>query len=93
MPHPADMKRSNTNQYKQVEPEYVGVDGAEQMTGVSRWTWRRWAYDGHIASVKLSRRLLIPVAEIRRVLAEGYRPANDNPSPRACSTVANTDPR
>ena len=58
-----------------VEPEYVGVEQAEIMTGVSRWTWRRWAYDGRIASVKLSKRLLIPVSEIRRLLAEGYRPA------------------
>jgi hypothetical protein len=60
---------------KRVEPEYVGVDEAEIMTGRSRWSWRKDAYAGRIASVKVGRRLLIPVSEIRRVLAEGLRPA------------------
>jgi hypothetical protein len=58
-----------------IEPEYLGVTDAEIMTGRSRWTWRRDCYTGRIASVKLRGRLLIPISEIRRVLAEGYRPA------------------
>jgi hypothetical protein len=57
-----------------VEPEYVSVQGAETMTGRSRWSWRRDAYDGKIASVKLGAKLLIPIAEIRRVIAENTRP-------------------
>lgn len=57
-----------------VEPEYVSVQGAETMTGRSRWSWRRDAYDGKIASVKLGAKLLIPITEIRRVLAENTRP-------------------
>lgn len=61
-----------------VEPEYMSVQGAETMTGRSRWSWRRDAYDGKIASVKLGARLLIPVAEIRRVIAENTRPRLDN---------------
>ncbi len=72
------MKRTNLNSSKQIEPEFVGVDEAEVISGVSRWTWRRYAYDGKIASVKLGRRLLIPLAEIRRVMAEGYRPATES---------------
>jgi|HubBroStandDraft_6_1064221.scaffolds.fasta_scaffold3470922_2 hypothetical protein len=60
---------------KQIEPKYLGVEGAEQRSGLSRWTWRRLAYDGRIASSKVGKRLLIPVDEIDRVLAEGYRPA------------------
>jgi hypothetical protein len=60
---------------KAVEPEYVTVDDAEVMTGISAWTWRKRAYAGRIASVKDTRRLLIPVSKIRRVMAEGYRPA------------------
>jgi excisionase family DNA binding protein len=60
---------------KTVEPKYLGVDGAEARSGVSRWTWRRMAYDGRIASSKVGKRLLIPTAEVDRVLAEGYRPA------------------
>ncbi len=57
-----------------VEAEYVSVQGAETMTGRSRWSWRRDAYEGKIASVKLGAKLLIPVSEIRRVIAENTRP-------------------
>jgi hypothetical protein len=57
-----------------VEPELVSVQGAEVMTGRSRWSWRRDAYEGKIASVKLGAKLLIPIAEVRRVIAENTRP-------------------
>jgi hypothetical protein len=63
---------------KEVKREYLGVDQAELMSGVSRWTWRRWAYSNKIASVKAGRRLLIPMAEFDRVMSEGYRPAIEN---------------
>ena len=53
----------------------LGVAEAEALTGVSRWTWRRWAYEGKVASVKLGKRLLIPSAEIARLVAENTRPA------------------
>jgi hypothetical protein len=69
-----------------VEPEYVSVDQAEIMTGVSRWTWRGYCYRGLIDSCKVGVRLLIPLSEIRRVLAEGYRPRVSEPNtkrPRA----------
>lgn len=59
----------------QIEPKYVGVDGAEARSGLSRWTWRRLAYAGTISSSKVGKRLLIPVAEVDRILAEGFRPA------------------
>lgn len=52
----------------------VGVVDAETISGVSRWTWRRWAYDGKVASVKLGKRLLIPRAEIARLVDENTRP-------------------
>jgi hypothetical protein len=58
-----------------VEPEYLSVQDAEIMTGRSRWSWRRDAYAGKIASVKIGAKLLIPIAEIRRVIAENTRPA------------------
>ena len=61
-----------------VETELVSVQGAETMTGRSRWSWRRDAYEGKIASVKLGAKLLIPVAEIRRVIAESTRPRLDS---------------
>lgn len=54
---------------------YLGVDMAEKVYGLSRWTIRRWAYDGKIASVKMGRRLMIPVSELERLVTEGTRPA------------------
>ena len=60
---------------KEVRPKYLRVDQAELMSGVSRWTWRRWAYTNKIASVKAGKRQLIPIVEFDRVMSEGYRPA------------------
>lgn len=59
---------------KTVEPEFVSVDEAEIITGISRWTWRDYAREGKVDTCKVGTRLLIPLREIRRVLAEGYRP-------------------
>ena len=53
----------------------IGVATAEAIYGVSRWTLRRWAYQGKISSTKLGKRLLIPVAELERIVQEGTRPA------------------
>ena len=53
----------------------LSVQQAEELTGLSRWTWRRWAYDGKVGSTKLGRRLLIPLAEIERLVRENTRPA------------------
>lgn len=77
LPDACHMKQSTPNKSKQqsISPEYIGVDQAEVLSGLSRWTWRRMAYAGKIASVKAGKRLLIPVTEIRRVMSEGYRPA------------------
>ena len=57
-----------------VEPELVSVQSAEVMTGRSRWSWRRDVYEGMIASVKIGAKLLIPISEVRRVIAENTRP-------------------
>jgi excisionase family DNA binding protein len=59
--------------------EYLGVADAEAVTGVSRWTWRRWAYSGRVSSVKLGKRLLIPASEISRLIAENIRPRLPEP--------------
>src|SRR5262249_28394803 len=59
---------------RELNAEYFGVADAETVTGVSRWTWRRWAYSGKVNSVKLGRRLLIPASEISRLVAENMRP-------------------
>jgi predicted site-specific integrase-resolvase len=52
----------------------VGVADAEKLTGLSRWTWRRWAYTGRVTSIKLGKRLLIPLSEITRLVEENTRP-------------------
>ena len=54
---------------------HYGVNELEEFTGLSRWTWRRWAYDGKVASVKAGKRLLIPGTEVNRIMREGFRPA------------------
>jgi excisionase family DNA binding protein len=59
---------------RKLKAEFLGVAEAEALTGVSRWSWRRWAYDGKISSVKLGKRLLIPTSEIERLVGEGLRP-------------------
>jgi hypothetical protein len=59
---------------KKINPAYLSVTEAESWSGISKWTWRRWAYEGRVASVKLGKRLVIPVAEIQRLVNEGTRP-------------------
>jgi hypothetical protein len=75
------------------EPQLVGVDGAERMTTISRWTWRAWAYSGKVASVKAGRRLLIPVAEIRRVIEEGTRPRVEDSDDSQRNCESESEPR
>jgi hypothetical protein len=79
---------------QEVEPLFVGVEQAQVISGISLWTWRRWAQTGVIDSVKIGGRngklgrggrLLIPMAEVRRMLAENFRPRLDElpqPKPR-----------
>ena len=61
-----------------VQPEYMSVVDAELATSISRWYWRSLAYAGKVESVKLGSpkngRLVIPVSEVRRVMAEATRP-------------------
>jgi hypothetical protein len=67
--------RSTTKRLAEtIEPEFMSVDQAEIMTGISRWTWRAYAYQGKLESCKVGARLLIPVSEVRRIIAEGTRP-------------------
>lgn len=60
---------------KKIEPEFLSVNECEIVSGLSRWTWRRYAYAGTIASVKVGPRLLIPRSEIDRIMRDGMRPA------------------
>lgn len=73
-----------------IQPEYVSVDQAEILTGVSKWTWRAYAYKGKVESCKVGVRLLIPLSEVRRVIAEGTRPRIDG---KAAGEVSSKAPR
>ena len=73
MPTRADTRRMAET----VQPEFASVDQCEIISGVSKWTWRSYAYHGKIESYKIGSRLLIPLAEVRRVLTEGRRPRTD----------------
>jgi hypothetical protein len=60
-----------------IEALNCSLNEAETISGVSRWTWRARAYAGDIESIKVGRRLLIPLSEIHRLLNEGRRPRRD----------------
>ena len=62
-----------------IEPELLGMEDAERLTGRSRWSWRRDCYSGAVASVKIGRRLFVPMSEVRRVIAENTRPRLEQP--------------
>jgi hypothetical protein len=54
--------------------EWHSVEELEQFSGISKWTWRRWAQTGRIASAKVSSRLLISRSEYERIMREATRP-------------------
>jgi len=61
-----------------VEPgrEWYSVEQLEAISDISKWTWRRWAQTGKIASAKVSSRLLISRSEYERIMREATRPRN-----------------
>jgi len=67
-----------------IERKFLSVTEAAAMTGVSRWTWRRWGVNGRIATTKMGTRVLIPIEEIDRMASEGMRPrsSSENERPR-----------
>ena len=64
---------------RNIQRELLSMVEAEEMTGRSRWSWRRDCYSGAVASVKIGRRLFVPLAEVRRVIAENTRPRLERP--------------
>jgi excisionase family DNA binding protein len=71
--------------------EYLSLTEAQEMTGVSRFTWRLWVYNRRIESVKLGGRVLIPRRAIEEMIAENTRPraaaASQQHSPEERATV------
>lgn len=50
------------------------VSAGQRLGGLSHWTLRAWAAAGKIATVKVGSRVLVPLGEIERIIAAGYRP-------------------
>ncbi|WP_390905473.1 helix-turn-helix domain-containing protein [Occallatibacter riparius] len=57
------------------EPKLLSVQAFAKSVGLSPWTVRQYAYSGKVSSVKLGRRLMIPVLELDRIIRENLRPA------------------
>jgi len=49
----------------------VDFETAEQMTGVSRFTLRKYVKTGRLKVVRVGRRVVVPVSELERMFAPG----------------------
>jgi hypothetical protein len=70
-----DLRRALRAGRKHVSPQEAAI-----LYPFSAWTFRNWAYRGLVSSIKIGGRygrLLIPIAEIERIMAEGTRPRAD----------------
>lgn len=63
-----------------VTPQYLSVDDASIVTGLSAWTIRRWCYAGKLSSVKAGKRLLVPVCALEEFMAAHLRPCVSEPA-------------
>lgn len=61
---------------RQIERKFMSPAEAARLTGVTRQTWSAWAAQGRLVSIKLGKRVLLPVDEVNRLLKEGTRTAN-----------------
>jgi hypothetical protein len=73
---------------RKIEAELLDMADAEAMTGRSRWSWRRDCYSGVVTSVKIGRRLFLPVSEVHRVIAENIRFRVISPAPAHSAVLA-----
>ena len=51
----------------------VTFDGARELTGLSYVTLRRLVKDGSIRAARVGRRVLIPIAELKKLTAPGSK--------------------
>jgi excisionase family DNA binding protein len=49
----------------------VGLQEAQEMTGISHFTFRRMVKNRKIKAVRVGRRLLIPVSELEKLVKPG----------------------
>jgi hypothetical protein len=73
---PGSISTNNTEDIESIR--LLTVQECGRITGESPWTWRNRAYAGIVTSVKMAgsnSRLLIPLSEVQRLIAQGTRPA------------------
>jgi len=63
------MSRPGTHQ----PPRAVGIDGAAELLSLSKHTIRKYVAEGKLRSVRVGRRILIPIDTLEQVLQEGLR--------------------
>jgi len=49
----------------------VDYEKAEELTGVSRFTLRKYAKTGRLKVVRVGRRVVVPITELERMFAPG----------------------
>jgi excisionase family DNA binding protein len=59
------------------EKQLLSVYEAQDLTGRKASTWRRDINEGRVAWVKLGRLVRIPMSEVERLIAQGYRPPSE----------------
>jgi excisionase family DNA binding protein len=55
--------------------ELYRLDAAARRWNVAVKTARTWVNQGRVAHVRLGGRIRVPLSEVNRIVAEGYRPA------------------
>lgn len=56
---------------QQTDRLLVSLQEAARLWGVAYWTTVGWAKQGRIRTIKLSRRRMVPMSEVKRVAEEG----------------------
>jgi len=58
----------------QMEPLAVSIEEAARMLHLSKYTVRAYERKGLIKSTRIGRRIIIPIAELKRIAEEGLSP-------------------
>jgi excisionase family DNA binding protein len=56
----------------------LGIEEAAQLIGLSKYTVRAYVQKGLIKPTRIGSRVLVPLAEIKRISVEGLRPGLKN---------------
>ena len=69
----------------------VDFETAEEMTGVSRFTLKKYVKTGRLKVVRVGRRVVVPISELERMFAPGaVSTLKKQESPTLGATVQNT---